>query len=226
MNTEPVYLYAALLDVLAYRHHLEEDRKLGTLQFHKKLATALAAFDSVNEAIFRVQSISDTIIVTCTDHSNFPKFLLMLRDVFIAFLREGLFVRGGIAYSRHFQRNHVTYSHAVARAYELESQVAIYPRIVIDENILKMYESGTGLPNLASAGLICKENGVFFVDVLTKSNWAEVNKFVVTMYKASADQIQGNESVLNKFMRFEKYMLRSPHANSNAQGFVAGIEQM
>lgn len=120
----------------------------------------------------------------------------------------------------------MTYSHAVARAYELESQVAIYPRIVIDENILKMYESGTDLPNLASAGLICKENGVFFVNVLTKENWAEINNYVVAMYKASADQMQGNESVLNKFMRFEKYMLKSPYATSNAQGFVAGIDHV
>ena len=54
---EPIHVYAALLDILAYRQHLEADRKSGSLHFQKRLSAALKAFDSVNDTLFRVQAI-------------------------------------------------------------------------------------------------------------------------------------------------------------------------
>ena len=68
--------------------------------------------------------------MTCVGHEHFPQFLGILRDVFVAFLAEGLFVCGGVAYSRHFQSNRLTYSHALAKAHELESRLAIIPHRV------------------------------------------------------------------------------------------------
>lgn len=218
---EPTYLYAALLDVLAYRHLLKRDRESGRLDFQNDLAAALRVFESINEAVFRVQAISDTIIMTCVDHENFPAFLDLLRSVFVAFLRQGLFVRGGIAYSRHFQNRHLTYSHAVARAYELESQLAVYPRIVLDSNIVEMYEAGSGLPPIRS--LLCIENGVFFLDVLRDDNWTEAYECAKRIYAASADVLRSDEQAFSKYVRFERYLLTSSHAPSGATGFVTAI---
>ena len=219
----PSYLYAALLDVLGYRQLLASDRDTGRLDFQGKLSEALRIFDSVNEAIFRVQAISDTIILTCNEHQHFQEFLGLLRSVFVAFLQQGMFVRGGISYSRHFQNGRLTYSHAVTRAYELESTVASYPRIVIDDNIIKMYAVGSGLANLGSRGLICIENGVYFLDVLTSSNWAEVYTYAREIHEASAKALERDESAFGKQVRFERYLLSSPHAPSNPTPFVKGI---
>lgn len=221
---EPTYLYAALLDVLAYRQLLQRDRESGRLDFQDKLSAALRIFESVNEAVFGVQAISDTIIITCSDHGHFPQFLELLRSVFIAFLRQGLLVRGGIAYSRHFQSNHLTYSHAVARAYELESSVAVYPRIVLDNNIVDMYEVATDLPPIRSSNLLCVENGVIFLDVLTRDNWAEVYEYARKNYDANCNTIKSDESVISKYIRLERYLLASSHAPTGAAGFVAAIE--
>jgi hypothetical protein len=185
---ESIYLYAALLDVLAYRDLLHLDRESGRLDFQGKLSAALRIFESVNEAVFQVQAISDTIIVTCRDHGHFPEFLNLLRSVFVAFLQQGLLVRGGIAYSQHFQSNHLTYSHAVWRAYELESSVAVYPRIVLDKNVVDMYEVASDLPPIRSRNLLCVENGVFFLDVLTRDNWTEVYDYARKIYESNRDQ--------------------------------------
>jgi hypothetical protein len=217
---KPVYVYVALLDVLAYRQHLEADRKSGRLDFAQKLLHALRVFDDVNNAVFRVQAISDTIIITCPGHEHFPKFLQLLREVFLAFLGQGLFVRGGVAYSQHFQNNNMTYSHAVAKAYELESTLAEYPRIVIDGNIIGMYEGGDGLPNIKSCGLISAENGVHFVEVLTKDNWSLVYESAKVIYASSVDVLRVNERAFGKHVRFERYVLSSPYAPTSAARFI------
>jgi hypothetical protein len=219
---EPIYLYAALLDVLGYKQQLARDRDLGTLDFQDKLSAALKVFDGVNEAVFRVQAISDTIILTCTEHDQFPEFLKMLREVFESFIKQSLFVRGGVAYSRHFQSRHLTYSHAVARAYELESQLAVYPRIVIDKNIIDMYSTGEGLPEIRGDGLLSSENGVFFVDVLTRQNWGQIYEAARQMYVNSGTP-ELDEAVFTKHLRFGRYLFASPHAIHAADKYVRQI---
>lgn len=225
MSAAPIYLYTALIDVLAYRGHLEEDRKTGTLAFQEKLTKALAVFDTVNESVFRVQAISDTIILTCSTHADFPEFLKLLKTVFLAFLRQGLFIRGGVAYSRHFQSKHLTYSHAVARAYELESKISVYPRIVIDDNIINMYDVGNALPPLRDCGLLCRHNGVYFLDILDSTNWAEVHGLAKSLYNASEDSLIGNETALIKHILFERYLMDSKHATSGAVAYIQSIEE-
>jgi hypothetical protein len=223
MSARPVHLYAALLDVLAYRHHLEWDRNSGNLAFQEQLSTALSVFDEVNDAVYRVQAISDTIILTCLDHAHFPEFLEILRTVFVAFLEQRLFVRGGIAYSRHFQSGRLTYSHAIARAYELETTLAVYPRIVLDDNIIEMYKVGSNLPTIENRGLLCAENGVYFLNILTQENWEQVYDYAKRMYEASIEGLRSNESALAKYLRFERYLLSSPYASADASPFVHRI---
>ncbi len=220
----PVHLYVAFLDVLAYRERLEQDRQSGNLDLRNELSSALRVFDNVNDAVFQVQAISDTIIVTCLNHDHFPEFLWLLRGVFLSFLGQCLFIRGAVAYSRHFQSNRLTYSHGVARGYELESQQAVYPRIVIDDNVVKMYEVGEELPNIRSAGLLCKEKGVFFLDILTADNWGYVYSQAATIYRKSLSSSRFSEGAFNKHLRFERYLLSSRHAPKDARPYVGKIE--
>jgi len=225
MSTQLPHIYTALLDVLAYREHLKRDQDAGLLAFQEKLSASLQIFDSVNESEFGVQAISDTIILTCNAHEKFPEFLLLIRKVFVAFLGQRLFVRGGIAYSRHFQNKHLTYSHAIARAHEIESTMAIYPRIVIDENIIRMYEIGTDLPKLKNSGFLSIQNGVHFLDVLTKDNWTHVRDAAKMIYEDSIDQLRGNESAFMKHVMFERYLLNSQYAPLGAVAYTQKTTQ-
>lgn len=221
---EPVHLYAAFLDVLAYRDRLEQDRRSGNLDLRNDLSHALRVFESVNDAVFQVQSISDTTIVTCLQHDYFVEFLRLLREVFLAFMDQLLFIRGAIAYSRHFQSNRLTYSHAVARAYELESEQAVYPRIVVDDNIIKMYEVGEGLPSFRGDGLLCKENGIYFLNILTADNWQYVYSQAAKIYKHDLTSLERSERAFSKHLRFERYLLTSQYASKEAVPYVAQVE--
>lgn len=222
MRMQPVHLYAALLDVLAYKQRLERDRNLGILDFQNQLTKALRILEGVNDAVFQTQAISDTII-TCCEHAHFPEFLNILRKVFIAFLKQGLFVRGGVAYSRHFSNKSLTYSHAIARAYELEQSMARYPRIVIDKNIAEMYITGECLPKIEQQGLLYCENGIYSLQILTRDNWTEVYNSVKMLYKEDGEELKNDDDAFAKHLRFQRYLLSSPHAITGHKEYIDGI---
>jgi len=219
------YCYVALLDVLSYRVRLQNDVQQGTYAFKDDLEDALSVFNDVNAAIYGVQAISDTIIITCKHHSDFPDLLSLLQSVFYAFLQRSLFVRGGVSYSRHFQSGRVTYSHAIARAYEIESNKAIYPRIVIDNNIIDMYQSSRKrLPDITKKGYLLKQNGVHFVDVVSIDNWLSMYSTAKAMFEHDKSYLLNNESAFEKHRWFESLLMSSPHAIPGHPGYVTSIQ--
>lgn len=219
----PPYIYTALIDVLSYRQRLKQDINTGQLLFKTDLESALSAFDSINSALFGVQAISDTIIMTCNSHENFPEFLSILQNIFISFLDRGLYIRGGIAYSRHFQNGRVTYSHAIARAYELESEAAIYPRIVIDKNIVDMYRSGTGLPSIFGNHLLAMQNGVTFLNIINNDNWSDIYSKASLAYTRDADSLVANESAFAKHQWFENYIFACKPLGIDGERYISPI---
>lgn len=219
MSTE--FVYTALIDVLSYRNRLNHDVQSGKVSFKDDLLHSLSIFDSVNNAIFNVQAISDTIIITCNSHDRFIEFLNLLRKVFISFMNRGLFIRGGVAYSKHFQSGRITYSHAVARAYELESKEAIYPRVVIDRNILDMYTTGKNLPKIFNEGLLVKQNDIVFLNIVDANNWQNVYEMAADIYSKNRSELKGNEVAFQKHSWFEQYLFSSACAPEGAVRYIS-----
>jgi hypothetical protein len=210
MSETVPYVLAALLDVMGYRDQLQRDRESGRLDFKDSLQKAMQVLSNVNEAEYAYQAISDTIIVTCADVDDLVGLLTVLKDVQLAFLREGLLVRGGVAYERHFKSNNITYSHAVALAYQIERDVAVYPRIVIDQNVIGMQRPDGPWPRWGKAELVCLHNGVFFLNVLDRGNWSEVYRWAKTIYENSRQALLGREKEFAKHVWFEDYLFTSP----------------
>src|SRR5690606_29605259 len=164
---------------------------------------------------------SDTIIITCNSHDRFIEFLNLLRKVFISFMNRGLFIRGGVAYSKHFQSGRITYSHAVARAYELESKEAIYPRVVIDRNILDMYTTGKNLPKIFNEGLLVKQNDIVFLNIVDANNWQNVYEMAADIYSKNRSELKGNEVAFQKHSWFEQYLFSSACAPEGAVRYIS-----
>lgn len=204
------YAYVALLDVLGYRFRLAEDRKSGGLSFKDSLQNALRVFETVNEADFHYQAISDTILVSCSHRGMFPEFLEVVRRVFVAFLEDGMFLRGGVTFEKHFKSANLTYSHAVARAYEIESARATYPRIVVDENILAMLHESGELDKLLALKLLLHANGTVFLNVADERNWAQLYEWGRAMFNAQQSALLGRESEFAKHVWFERYLMEHP----------------
>jgi hypothetical protein len=222
MNTLP-YIYAALLDVLGYRERLDQDRRHGTLHFRDLLESALRCLSAINDAEFAHQAISDTIILTCSDREKIVAFLRVLRDVQIAFLTNGLFLRGGLTYQQHFRSGAITYSPAYAGAHELESKMAIHPRIVVDHNIIAMFESSGQSQLLADSRLLCECNGVFFVNIIDRSNWRDLHTAASALYHNDAHGLRQSESAFGKHWWFQEYLMTSMHAPADAVRYIPAI---
>lgn len=223
MSENLTYVYAALLDVLGYRNRLDQDRKRGNLAFKDELQRALYALTSINEATYNYQAISDTIILTCSQQGGFLDFMNNIKNIFISFLKEGLFIRGGVAYSQHFKSMHITYSHAIALAHEIESRTSIFPRVAIDHNIMQMFESSGENYHIYESGLICYLNGVHFLNVVDKNNWEDVYGYAKDLYLRESNQIYGCEHEFLKHVWFENYLFASPFANKDFNRYIPAI---
>lgn len=220
------YVYTALLDVLSYRHRLSLDVQRGEEKFREDLEQSLRVFDTVNTAIFNVQAISDTIIITCNSHDKFYEFLQIIKKVFVSFLERGLFIRGGIAYSKHFQNGRVTYSHAIAKAYELENEKSIYPRIVFDKNIIDMYKSSQTLAGLFDNDSVLARNGTYYLNIVSKCDWDSVYEHAKRIYQIDEEHIVGMENVFLKHVWFEGYLFESKHVNPSAVRYIPKAKYM
>lgn len=202
--------FVALLDVIGYRNKIDRDRQSGEEIFKRNLESSLAVFNAVNEAEFSYQAISDTLLIATPPTAPFIELLRILKSVHRSFLSNGLFLRGGVAFAPHFRAGNLTYSHALPVAYQLEQKQAIYPRIVIDSNIIEMFEPEAKLAAEAAAvseeQLICAQNGVYFVNVAHEfvDEYYELARGV---YEREREELRGREHELAKHRWLQDYVL-------------------
>src|SRR6266496_4672342 len=216
------YSYVALLDVLAYREYLERDTDSGKLEFRDAMSRALSVFRTVNENDFGHTAISDTIIVTCSKQDQVVPFLRLLKRVQISFLRQGLFLRGAAVYARHFQSGKLTYSPALTRAHKLEQESAIYPRIMIDHNILEMFYSSDQQAKLVTSCLVSEWNGTFFLNILEPKTWPVVHAAARDLFHRDSHKLAGKESAFAKHVWFENYLFASPYVKRGSKRYIPG----
>jgi hypothetical protein len=125
-------------------------------------------------------------------------------------LTNGLFIRGGISFAPHFKSGLLTYSHALPVAYEIEQKQAVYPRIVIDRNIIEMMVLGGKLEaevaRIGSEKLICKENGIYFLNIVRDSA-DTCYRLAKSIYEQEAGSLEGNEHELAKHRWLQNFIL-------------------
>lgn len=221
MNDTITHVLAALLDVIGYRDRLERDRKSGRLDLKDALQKAMNVLSDVNETDYAYQAISDTIIITSVKVDDLVGLLNVLKNVQLSFLREGLLVRGGVAYERHFKSNTITYSHALALAYQIEIDVAVYPRVVVDHNVIEMQRGNTDAwRQLSSSELVCEWNGVYFLNILDQKNWPDVYNWAKSIYEAERKTLVGKEKEFMKHAWLEHYLFGSPFAKDGNKRYI------
>ncbi len=219
------YSLVALLDVLAYRNHIRADRISGTEQFKGKLEAALAVLTSINETELSYQAISDTIIIAANPSTALADFLCTVGAVQRAFLRSGLLIRGGVAFEQHFKSGNLTYSHALAVAYELEQKQAIYPRVVVDKSVIEMLRSGNRFDpkdtkRIQDDRLICVQNGIYFVNFLDNQISA-CYELAKQIFESEQQKLQEREAELAKHRWLQDYIVAA--SRNELPPYMGGI---
>jgi len=141
--------YCAFVDVLGFSELISKigtsrtarDRDANWRIVHKLLHTVYTSpryhDDPYNLPELRATSISDAVAISAAID---PHALLTLLDTLERFsldlLKEGYFVHGALVRGDLYHDDQMVFGEALIRAYRLESQVARYPRIVIERRII------------------------------------------------------------------------------------------
>ena len=195
------HAYMAFLDILGYRELLDADVRAGTYYFRDRMVRAFRVFESVNATEFHYKAISDSIYISCGDRDAAPQLLSLLSNVFVAFLKEQLLIRGGVSFGQHFENQSITYSPVLTTAYTLESKVAEFPRIVVDANIVEMF------PEFVPGRLVLRSGVNWFVCPATRETFADVWEAAKGAHRANADGIRKSDHVRMKYRWLQDMLL-------------------
>jgi hypothetical protein len=84
----------------------------------------------------RCQSISDAVCLSAAcSEAGLAHLVYSLDQLTMRLLEEGFFVRGAIVKGRLFHDDRMVFGEALVSAYRLESEVARYPRVMIERSV-------------------------------------------------------------------------------------------
>jgi hypothetical protein len=125
--------------------------------------------------------------------SNFNILSIYVRGLQMIMMSKGFFMRGGISIGSYYADNNIIFSKGLINAYKLESEKAIYPRILVDkviiEKILNYRESQIDYFGLKQAIIFDWENQAFLNPIgLINSSIQQFNSIMSEVEQDSEDQ--------------------------------------
>jgi hypothetical protein len=152
----------AFYDVLGWRAKVkdagDDPRAVAQLRYLVGLYAVIEklAFGT-KRAHVRATSFSDNIVISeRVEEDNIPWFLMCLGMVQLVSAMDGHFIRGGVTIGKIVHNRFYVFGPGLNRAYELESNVARYPRIILDRKIIAEFGK---LPFFVKF-----ERGIYFID--------------------------------------------------------------
>jgi hypothetical protein len=192
----------AFFDILGWRSEIEDagadPERIGrlrriVLQYSRMLRLPVLA--PVN-----VTTFSDNVVIsTPPDKINTPFFLREMAVIQAMTVSLGFLPRGGITIGDILHDDETVFGPGLNRAYELESRIANFPRIVVDEAVLKIGEI---------SGFDCFEDGVHFLDPFTPT-------FMELWFERASDREEAQEQYV------QAGLLASNRSLKGIPGYIA-----
>jgi hypothetical protein len=122
---------------------------------------------------YTIRMFSDSICVSADPtYNGFVTTIYKLAILQTAMMRRGLLLRGAVTTGRHYESSTLVFSEALVRAYKLETDVAQYPRIIVDAPLIPRFfeDVDADIANLNTNLLLLRDSdGQVFVHYLTDS---------------------------------------------------------
>ena len=167
----------AFIDILGFKELIQCAEKTND---YTKLANlieeSIELFNDLNPINdFQFTQFSDSFVLSCRSFGFDDSMLFMthLQDLINLFLPKKILLRGGITIGKVVHTEKVLMGIGMIRAYELENQLATYPRIIIDNDLIDYWNGyfySAGL-NFEKVLEVSKDSdGFYFMDYINKSN--------------------------------------------------------
>lgn len=219
----------AFIDILGSSKRIKED-SIGSLNtVHRVYERALKLYKSQllderqshnnldNIEYIKTKIFSDNIVIYTRTGDDIKACFLHL--VYLAafmqaiFLNEGLLVRGGIAIGDFFADDIMIWGNALVNAYQIENNIAIYPRIVIQPNTI--YRVGEEFAKEFDY-ISIDEDGCYYVDYINNGmywNMENAIKKAKTLCEKSLSDAQyktekENTKIVQKIIWQKNYIAR------------------
>jgi hypothetical protein len=134
--------YCAFVDILGFRQLIDRlDRDEIKFQLVRNLLQTIHApaqnrLYLFEQSDFRAQSISDAIALSAKPKiEGLWQLLHSLETLSLELLEQGYFVRGAVVRGRLYHDEQIVFGSALVRAYELESAIAKFPRIMVTSDV-------------------------------------------------------------------------------------------
>jgi hypothetical protein len=136
MEFEPEYAerYCAFVDILGFRQLVEglSSNPSGFQALKKLLRKVHSPTAASGGVTVLVQSVSDAVAISSPlNASGLLEIVLALQALALDLLHEGYFVRGAIVRGPLYHDEHMVFGEALIRAYDFETEVARFPRIIL-----------------------------------------------------------------------------------------------
>lgn len=225
--------FVAFLDILGFKSIIDAtaknsdecERIFKVLNYIAKVRTE--NYDNAKGLILNDVSVfSDSIVISYPVNLSIggALFHVLMDIVFICIdlLSAGIFVRGGVTCGQMYHDKNICFGPAMIKAYKLESEVAKYPRVVVDECALKMGLKYPGCTNSVDLeeefllSLLCSdEAGIFYLDFLSqRQEYDDDETYICGIRKARRcikEQLAKNHppQIQEKYIWFAEYYNRT-----------------
>ncbi|HDS7364943.1 TPA: hypothetical protein QH505_003696, partial [Morganella morganii subsp. morganii] len=133
--------FVAFIDILGFKNIVEKERLSGYEgeQLNKLFDCHVECEKIFKEHGLDIVQFSDSIVISkAYDKESFHEFVFSVSEYQKLLLRKGFLCRGGIAVNKHYSLSSFLFSPALIDAYKVESEKAIYPRVVVSEDVINL----------------------------------------------------------------------------------------
>ena len=178
-----------------------------SLEFYKKVFSPRIKFD--------ITIFSDNIVVAkkIYDKKDFAKIFIAIQIMTAViqgnFLFRGILTRGGIAYGKFFKDDIMIWGDALVKAYSLEESVAIYPRIVIDPELVGQLHIFPDGPEKSPYWLKQDFDGILYLDYLQERLIKDFGIMIAQEFARYDDRIVeagSNTRLMQKYIWHANYL--------------------
>ena len=213
------------IDLLAGKSLITQDRENQNLNaVYKCYCVAKQIVDlqsSYASVPYSVKIFSDNIIVAIPSdpimlNDNHPVIALNRIAAIVgafqrAFLAQGILTRGSITYGDLYIDDLMVWGSALVEAYEIESFVANYPRVVLSEKILQLGSLySDGISELLQINNIKQDiDGEYYIDYLNYPLDTNVQQLISSSLQSTEEKIASEQKhrILQKYQWHKNYLL-------------------
>ena len=195
----------AYLDILGATNRIREnkiaqDDSLNLLYNLYKHTMSLASENGIKKfEDIKFKIFSDNIIIAKEISDNINNDVLSLLGCVSNFLCSsvgdsvGWLVRGGVTIGDFYIDNMVVWGSALVRAYELEDKIAVYPRVVLDDNVVEI------ITKIDSDYVRRDTDGQYFLNYMTI--WSYAGEFVQAAFEQMKNEARKKDGTYTDKVR-------------------------